>query len=103
MTSQPTYIQRFVNFYSLDLMDTAAMKLLAQCGFYDEAHVDNNLEDPLDLGLVRGAYGAAVPAVADVLPALHLCRGNALGAAGHLLECDRRNVLHIFYFANIRK
>lgn len=52
------------------------------------------LEYTFDLGLVSGAYGAAVSAVADVLAALHLSGRNALGAAAHLLEGDGRNVLH---------
>ena len=57
-------------------------------------HGGQTLEHALDLGLVGGTYGATVTAVADVLAALHLCSGHALGAAAHLLEGDRRNVLH---------
>lgn len=41
MSDHPTYIDRFVNFYCIDVMDTAATKLLVQCGFYDEAHIEN--------------------------------------------------------------
>ena len=57
-------------------------------------HGGKTLEHALDLGLVGGTDGAAVSAVADVLAALHLCSGHALGAAAHLLEGDGRNVLH---------
>ena len=57
-------------------------------------HGGQTLEHTLDLGLVGGTYGATVTAVADVLAALHLCSGHALGAAAHLLEGDGRNVLH---------
>ena len=53
-----------------------------------------HLEDALDLGLVRSAHSATVTTVTDVLAALHLCSGHALGAAAHLLEGDGRNVLH---------
>ena len=57
-------------------------------------HGGEALEDTFDLGLVAGAYTAAVPAVADILAVLDLCCGHALGAAAHLLEGDGWNVLH---------
>ena len=52
------------------------------------------LEDTFDLGLVSSTDRAAVSAVADVLPALHLSGRNALGAAADLLEGYGRNILH---------
>lgn len=57
-------------------------------------HSGKSLENTLDLGLVAGAYTAAVSAVADILAVLDLCCGHALGAAAHLLEGDGWNVLH---------
>lgn len=57
-------------------------------------HGGKPLEDALDLGLVGSADGAAVSAVADVLPVLHLSGSHALGGSAHLLEGDIRNVLH---------
>lgn len=57
-------------------------------------HSGKPLEDALDLGLVGSADGAAISAVADVLPVLHLSGSHALGGSAHLLEEDRRNVLH---------
>lgn len=41
MSDRTTYIDRFVNFYCVEVMDVAATKLLVQCGFYDEAHIEN--------------------------------------------------------------
>lgn len=41
MSDHPTYIDQFANFYCVELLDTAAKKLLVQCGFYDEAHVEH--------------------------------------------------------------
>lgn len=57
-------------------------------------HGGEPLEDAFDLGLVGSADGAAVSAVADVLPVLHLSGSHALGGSAHLLEGDGRNVLH---------
>ena len=54
-------------------------------------HRGKTLEQPLDLGLVGGTDRATVTAVADVLAALHLGCGHALGAAAHLLEGDGWN------------
>ncbi len=52
------------------------------------------LEHRLHGSLETGARGSAVSAVADVLATTSLCRGNALGATGHLIECDGGVVLH---------
>ena len=57
-------------------------------------HGGEPLEDALDLSLVGSADGAAISAVADVLPVLHLSGSHALGGSAHLLEGDGRNVLH---------
>ena len=48
----------------------------------------------LDGGLRCGARASAVASVADVLAPHGLGGGDPLGGAGHLLECDGRNVLH---------
>ena len=56
------------------------------------------LEYGLDGGLRRSACGSAVAPVADVLAPHGLGGGDSLGGAGHLLECDGRNVLHSFRF-----
>lgn len=64
MTIQPKYIQRFVSFYSVDLMDTAATKLLVQCGFYDEAHVESGKAvSTYDLNEDRKLRGYVFPAM----------------------------------------
>ena len=52
------------------------------------------LEYGLDGGLRCGARASAVASVADVLAPHGLGGGDPLGGAGHLLECDGRNVLH---------
>ena len=52
------------------------------------------LEHGLHGRLIARAGAAAVAAVADVLTALDLRCGHALGGARHLFESDRRNVLH---------
>lgn len=57
-------------------------------------HGGEPLEDALDLGLDGSADGAAVSAVAAVLPVLYLSGSHALGGSTHLVEGDRRNVLH---------
>ena len=56
------------------------------------------LEYGLDGGLGCGARASAVAPVADVLAPHGLGGGDSLCGAGHLLECDGRNVLHSFRF-----
>ena len=54
----------------------------------------DHLHDALVLGLVNSTDSAAVTTVLDELAAFDFRCGNALGAAGHLFECDGGDVFH---------